>query len=176
METTKHSADEKSGVEQAGDDLFNFAIDREDVKWLVSQLQTEDELKRSKVEYELQILKIISIGWSISYFLKDHPAKNSLAEFYWKAIHELSQGISASAGLMAGQEIDYFQTLKDRLNMYVNAMARTADAPEPAAVIGPEFAEICGDVRDIHAVLTGTRLFKATIGSVKEYLETVPLM
>jgi len=176
METIKDTADKKSGIEQAGEDLFNFAIDREDVKWLVSRLETDDDIKRGKVEYELQILKIISIGWSISYFLKDHPAKITLAEFYWRAIHELSEGISASAGLMAGQEIDYFQTLKDRLNIYVNAMARKPDASEPAAVIGPEFAEICGDVHDMLAVLTGTRLFKATIGSVKEYLETVPLM
>jgi hypothetical protein len=29
---------EKPGIEKAGEDLFNFAIDREDVKWLMEHL------------------------------------------------------------------------------------------------------------------------------------------
>jgi hypothetical protein len=38
---------------------------------------------------------------------------------------------------MIDNDIDYFQILKDRLDMYVDAMAKKPDAAEPAAVIGP---------------------------------------
>ena len=130
----------ESGIEKAGEDLLSFAIDREDVKWLMAQLPEEAEIKLGTVEYELQILKIISVGWSISYYLENSSHKNQLLELYWNAVYELSQSISSTAGLMIDNDIDYFQILKDRLDMYVDAMAKKPDATEPAAVIGPEFA------------------------------------
>ena len=165
----------ESGIEKAGEDLLSFAIDREDVKWLITQLPEEAEIKQGTVEYELQILKIISVGWSISYYLENSSHKNQLLELYWNAVYELSQSISTTAGLMIDNDIDYFQILKDRLNMYVDAMAKKPDATEPAAVIGPEFARNCGDVDDIFTIMTGTKMFIATIGGVKEYLESIML-
>jgi hypothetical protein len=59
--------------------------------------------------------------------------------------------------------------------MYVDAMAKKTDATEPAAVIGPEFARNCGDVDDTFAIMTGSKMFIATISGVKEYLGTVIL-
>jgi len=165
----------KSGIEKASEDLISFAVDREDVKWLMAQLPEEAEIKRGTVEYELQILKIISVGWSISYYLENSPQKNQLLELYWNAVYEFSQSISTTTGLMIGHDIDYFQILKDRLDMYVDAMAKKPDATEPAAVIGPEFARNCGDVDDIFTIMTGTKMFIATIGGVKEYLESIML-
>jgi len=76
---------------------------------------------------------------------------------------------------MIGNNIDYFQILKERLDMYVAAMAQKPDAPEPAVVIGPEFARTCGNMDDAFTVMTGSKMFIATIGSVKEYLETIKL-
>ena len=165
----------KSEIEKAGEDLFSFAIDREDVKWLAVQLPEEAEIKRGKVEYELQILKIISVGWSISYYLENSPQKNQLLELYWNAVYEFSQSISTTTGLMIGHDIDYFQILKDRLDMYVDAMAKKPDVPEPAVVIGPEFARTCGNVDDIFTFMTGSKMFIATIRRVKEYLEAIRL-
>ena len=165
----------KSGIEKAGEDLISFAIDREDVKWLMAQLPEEAEIKRGPVEYELQILKIISVGWSISYYLENSSHKNQLLELYWNAVFELSQSISTTAGLMIDNDIDYFQILKDRLDMYVDAMAKKPDATEPAAVIGPEFTRNCGDVDDIFTIMTGSKMFIATIGGVKEYFESIML-
>jgi hypothetical protein len=166
---------ERTGVEKAGEDLFNFAINHEDIKTLMAHLPEEADIKRGKVEYELQILKIISIGWSISYYLENCAQKNPLLEGYWKAVHEFSQSISTTTGWMIGNNIDYFQILKDRLDMYLAAMTQKDDAPEPAVVIGPEFARTCGNVDDVFTVMTGSRMFIATIGSVKEYLETITL-
>jgi hypothetical protein len=171
----EHSEEKKTGVEKAGEDLFNFAINREDVKTLMSRLPEAADIKRGKVEYELQILKIISIGWSISYYLENCAQKNQLLELYWKAVHEFSQSISTTTGMMIGNDIDYFQILKERLDMYLAAMNQKPDAPEPAVVVGPEFARTCGNVDDAFTVMTGSRMFIATIGSVKEYLETINL-
>lgn len=169
------SEEKKAGVEKAREDLFNFAINREDIKTLMSHLPEEADIKRGKVEYELQILKIISIGWSISYYLENCAQQNQLLEGYWKAVHEFSQSISTTTGLMIGNNIDYFQILKERLDMYIAAMTQKPDAPEPAVVIGPEFARTCGNMDDVFTVMTGSRMFIATIGNVKEYLETITL-
>jgi len=163
----------KSKIENAGEDLFDFAVDREDTKILMTHLPEEADTKRITVEYELPILKIISVGWGIAYYLGNSPYKDLIAEQYWKAIHEFSQSLSETTELMIGQDIDYFQILKDRLDMYVEAMAKNPDAPEPAVVIGPEFARTCGNVDDAYTVMAGSRMFISTISRVKEYLEEI---
>ena len=103
------SEEKKAGAEKAREDLFNFAINREDIKTLMSHLPVEADIKRGKVEYELQILKIISIGWSISYYLENCAQKNQLLEGYWKAVHEFSQSISTTTGLMIGNNMIIFK-------------------------------------------------------------------
>ena len=163
----------KSDVEQAGEDLFNFAIDRDDTKWLLSRLPPECNVKPGKVEYELQILKIISVGWSIPYFLENSPLKTPLLELYWQSFQEFSAGINETTGLMTGIDIDYFQLVKDRLDTYVSAMSGNSGKQEPAAVIGPEFAGACGNKEDIFARMTGTKMFVAAVDGVREYLEAI---
>ena len=171
----EYSEEKKSEIEKVRDVLFNFAIDREDIKWLMERLPKEANIKRSTVEYELQILKIISVGWSISYYLENNPHKNELLELFWMAIYEFSQQLSTTTELMIGQDIDYFQILKERLDMYVDAMAQKPEAPEPSTVIGPEFARTCGNEDDISTFMTGSKMFLSTIGQVKEYFETIKL-
>jgi hypothetical protein len=171
----ENSEKEKRGIEKVGEDLFHFATDREDVKALVANLPEEADIQGVTVEYELQILKIISVGWSISYYLEKDPQKTQLAEFYWQAVQQFSKSISASTGLMTGHEIDYFQILKDRLDMYLTALNENPYVSQPVSVIGPEFARTCGNVDDAFTVLTGAKMFSATIGSVKEYLEATKL-
>jgi hypothetical protein len=76
---------------------------------------------------------------------------------------------------MIGQDIDYFQILKDRLNMYVDAMADNPGATDPAAVIGPEFSKACGNAENIFTFMTGSKMFISTTSKVKQYLETIKL-
>ena len=166
---------EESRIEQVGEDLFSFAIDREDVKMLVAHMPEETSCKPATVEYELQLLKIISTGWSISFFLEKKPFRDQLAEAYWKAILGFAENLSKATGLMTGHAVDYFQIARERLDMYVAALADKPEVAEPAAVIGPEFASQCGDREDIYTVLTGSRLFIMTVASVKEYLESVSI-
>jgi hypothetical protein len=161
----------KSVIEQAAEDLFNFAVDREDVKLLMTNLHEDADIKRNSVEYELQILKIISVGWAISYYLENYPQKDLIGASYWQAIQEFSQNLSETFGLLVSQSIDYFQILKDRLETYVNALHQKPGAPEPAVVIGPEFADLCGNRNDAFTALTGSKMFVSTIGSVKQYMK-----
>ena len=165
----------KSDLEKAGEDLLDFAVDREDVNWLMNRLPKEADIKRVTVEYELQILKIIGVGWSLSYYLENSPQKTELLELYWNSINEFSRGISTTTEYMIGQNIDYFQILKDRLEMYVGALEKHPDAAEPALVIGPEFAKICGNVDDIFTFMTGSKMFISTLNRVKQYLEAIKL-
>ena len=139
----------------------------------MAHLAKEADIKRSSVEYELQILKIISVGWSLSYYLDDNPLKDRLLEHYWTAIYEFSTSLSSTTELMTGQDIDYFQILKHRLDMYVDALAKKPDAQEPALVIGPEFARTCGNKDDIFTFMTGSKMFISTVARIKEYLEKV---
>jgi hypothetical protein len=171
-----HSENKKPELQQAGEDLFNFAIDREDVKWLMSRFPKDADIGPTTVEYELQILKIISVGWSLSYYLENSPYKGKLLELYWKAVYDFSQSLSTTTGLMIGQDIDYFQTLKNRLDRYVAALSRSPQAPEPASVIGPEFAKTCGNEADLVTFMTGAKMFLHTIRKIKEYLEAVDLI
>jgi hypothetical protein len=162
-------------MEQAARNLFDFAVDRTDIKQKMASLHQQADIDRNRVEYELPLLKIITVGWSISYFINHPPYKNIMAETYWNAVREFAAGLSETAGLMTGKDIDYFQVIKDRLDMYVNAMNHQPDAPEPAVVIGPEFAGACGNREDAFTVMTGARIFIATAGSVKSYLEEIKL-
>ncbi len=166
-----HPDDEKLAIETAAMDLFNYAIDREDTRILMARLPKEGDAQRNTVEYELQILKIITVGWSIAYHVERPSVRNYLAEHYWAAVQGLSGSLSSAAGLMAGRQIDYFQVLKDRLNIYVEAMKENPQATEPAAVIGPEFAKVCADMDDVHTIIAGSRMFAAVVAGVRQYLD-----
>ena len=173
--TDPNNDSEKSITEQAGEELFNYAVDREDVKWLMEHLSSEADINRVTVEYELQILKIVSVGWSISYFLENSDQKTPLLELYWRSVQEYAQNLSQTTGLMIGQDLDYFQILKERLDLYVDALARNPEAPEPATVIGPEFASICGNKDDIFTYMTGAKMFLTTLANVRNYLESLEI-
>jgi hypothetical protein len=167
---------EKSPVEQGGEDLFNYAVERDDIKWLLGQLPQEAEVRPTTVEYELQILKIVGVGWAISYYLEGTPGrKNKMMACYWQAINAFSKQLSETTGLMIGQDIDYFEILKSRLDDYVQAMSKDPDAKDPAVLIGPAFAGACGNEDDIFASMAGTKLFANTIIRVRQYLEAVKL-
>lgn len=162
-------------IEQAAEDLFNYAIDREDVKWLMANLAEQADIKRTAVEYELPILKIISVGWSLSYFLPSGPQKDELSHLYWTAINDFSKDLSSTTEMMTGQKIDYFDILKERLDKYVKALEQNPEVQDPATIIGPEFARTCGNADDLFTFMTGSKMFKSVIARVKEYLETIKL-
>ena len=172
----KDNQKKKTIIEQAGEDLFDFATDRDDVKWLLSQLSNQTQAKPAAVDYELQILKIVCVGWSISYFMSGTPKKKAhLLELYWQAVNAFARDLSQAAGLMIGQDIDYFEILKTRLDHYVKIMAGGTETADPTAVIGPAFAQQCGAADDLFASITGAKMFSTTMNRVQRYLEAAKL-
>ncbi len=98
--TDSHS--KKTDIEKTGEDLFNFAIERESLKAILDTLPEDVPLNKNKVEYELQILKIISVGWGISFCLENVTLKQQLSEIFWKAVQECSERLSSAGSLSAG--------------------------------------------------------------------------
>ena len=176
MSYQEENEQKQSSIELAAEDLFNHAMDREDVKWLVARLPEEASVPSAKVEYELQILKFISVGWSIAYVLADHAQKMPLSQRYWKAVQAYAQSLSETTGLMIGHDVDYFETLKERLDAYVQALADHPDASEPATVIGPAFAQTCGNRADLFVEMAGANLFLTTVRRVEQYLGAIDLL
>ena len=166
----------KSDFDQIKSDLIEFAIDREDIKFLLSRWPDEAAVSAPKVDYELQLLKMIAVGWSLSFYLREHPVKNALQETYWLAIKEFAGSLSETTGLMIGKDIDYFAELKQRLDHYVTAMGRHSEDVDPSQVVAPEFAELCGRREDIFVQMAGGKMFSNTLMRVKQYLIAVKLL
>ncbi len=165
---------EDERIRQAKEDLFHYAIDREEVKWLMEKLHGEAEVNRTAVEYELGVMKIVATGWAISAHLAGSPFKQQLLEGFWGMILEFSNGLSETATAVSGTPIDYFQVLKQRLDHYVASISNNPDAEaakDPAVAIGPEFAAICGNRDDLFTRMTGTRMFITNISRVRAYLK-----
>lgn len=151
--------------------LFDYALDREDIKWLLSGLPRESGIDPNTVEYELHLLKIVSVGWAVSYYVSDQDQKTTILEPYWQAIHEFAGDLSRTTHLLIGNNMDYFQTLKSRLDSYVQAMSGLEADAAPVQAIGPEFARCCGDEDNPFAALTGSKMFALCLSNVRTYLE-----
>ena len=170
MEPDDHIPGRPAAAAQA---LFDYAVDREDVKWLMGQLHANADVNRHTVEYELQALKIVSVGWSIAYHLENTAVKTPLLEDFWTAVQHYAQSLSQTTGLMIGQDIDYFQILRERMDTYLATMAQSDAKTDPAAVIGPAFAGNCGNAEDLFTHVIGAKMFMSVVGRVKTYLDQV---
>ena len=162
-------------MDDAKERLVNFAINRDDLKEFLNLLPDEKKLNPVAIEYEAQILKIISVGWGISFFLSGSSQKNELAVVFWNAVNEFSVNLSLAASSATGKKIDYFNILKERLDQYVAALSSSKGAAEPVSVIGPEFAKICGNTDSVHVIMLGNRIFSSAVGGVKEYVLSVEI-
>ncbi|MCP3899481.1 MAG: hypothetical protein GY707_07200 [Desulfobacteraceae bacterium] len=164
-------------VEKFGENLSIFAINRDDLKELICLIPKNCELNLTTVEYELQILKIISIGWAISFYMPQSDVnKKALTQIYWSHVREISKNISNLTGVTTGNQIDYFEILKTRLDRYVGELQKNPDSNSgTASIVGSVFAEICKSENDAIAILTGTKMFTITIGAIKEYLNAVEI-
>jgi hypothetical protein len=63
--------------------LFQFAIDRGDMNIILDALPWNATDRRAILEYEIQILRIVSVGWAINFFLADNPLKRPLGHHFW---------------------------------------------------------------------------------------------
>ncbi|OGR34923.1 MAG: hypothetical protein A3J80_05550 [Desulfobacula sp. RIFOXYB2_FULL_45_6] len=168
---------ERLSVEKIARDFSSFAIDRTDLKELLACIPVDSNLNMTTVEYELQLLKILSVGWALSFFMpQSDKNKGPLTQIFWENIREISGNISLLTQTTTGKSIDYFEILKERLNTYIDAMQKNPEtAQNPAVIIGPVFASVCNSENNPAAILTGTKMFTLTLGAVKEYLNAVKI-
>ncbi|MCK5097116.1 MAG: hypothetical protein KAR45_03395 [Desulfobacteraceae bacterium] len=164
-------------IEKFGENLSTFAINRDDLTELINAIPKESKLNLSIVEYELQILKIISIGWALAFYMPQSDInKKPLTEIYWTYIREISKNISNLTGVTTGQQIDYFDILKKRLDKYVGVLQGSPEKTTgTSTIIGSMFSELCNFKDNAAAILTGTKMFTYTVGAVKEYLDAVEI-
>lgn len=166
---------ENTNLEKVCENLVNFSVDRDDLNRLMAMLPEDEAVKRVTVEYEIPLLKIVSVGWTIAYYMENRPEKKALLESFWKAIDEFSKSLSDVTNLTTGADINYFHMIKERVDTYVQALNMQPDVKDPATVIGPTFAGICNTPDNIHVIMTGNRVFKAAIIGVKEYLTHIDI-
>jgi hypothetical protein len=164
-------------AQQLARNLATFAFDRTDVKELLATIKKNHNLNLTAIEYELQILKILSVGWAISFFMTPTDKnKASLTQAFWDHIRETSNNISTLTNTTTGQSIDYFDILKQRLDTYLAIMRKNPDAAKnPANIMGSAFARACSMENNSFAILIGTKMFTLTLGSIKEYLNIVKI-
>ncbi len=167
------SSQHSVSIQETGESLANFSLDRESVLFALSRLPEEESINKVTIEYEIQLLKILSVGWSISYFMENHSEKAQLIENFWDVLFEFSKNLSSVTSLAIGKEVDYFKALKERIDIYLQALAEAPHVKDPASVIGPTFARLCGNTDNVHVIMAGNRVFHLSLEGVKRYLESV---
>ncbi len=161
-------------IQKASENLATFSVDRDDIKRALMMIPESEEINVVTVEYELQLLKILTAGWSISYHMNEASRKMELAELFWHLIRDFSKNLSDVTATTTGSPVDYFETLKERLDLYVKTMEE-GKGDDPASVIGPRFAETCNEKENVFVIMAGSRIFNNTVAAVKEYLDSVEI-
>lgn len=172
--TMTESPDKKphSKIDDIAELLFDYAIDRDDIKWSLGRLPESLSTRLHRIDYEMQLLKIITTGWSISVHLADDPQKEPLAQTFWNRILGFSKELSQTTELMTGCDVDYFELIKERLDDYVAVMTGQEKGAEPAQFIGARFAELCETPDDLSVSLAGSRMFNTIVLRVGKFLES----
>lgn len=167
---------EKSTLDVICKNLAEYAVDREEIKNLVETLPKDQNINTVTVEYELQLLKIITIGWSIAVYMQTFKKKQLFEQKFWELIREFSRDISNVTSMMIGHDIDYFDLVKQRFDSYVQSLESAPDTEDPASAIGPAFGEICKATENPFVIISGARLFNYSVRATKEYLEAEGLL
>lgn len=162
-------------IQAASETLLEFSVDRNDLQIILDSLPESETIDRVKVEYEIQILKILSVGWCLSFFIEDSPLKQAITESFWLAAREFSGTISRASSISLSQDFDYFSEIKDRLEIYIRTLDNQPDVKDPASVIGPKFAEVCGDADNVFIILSGSKMFNLAVLGVRHYLDSIVL-
>lgn len=172
------SSSKKSvAIEEVVRSLVSFSFRRDELNPILDGLPSDSGVNPVKLEYEFNFLKIISAGWGISFYMTEGDCKKSVSEMYWNRIYEISRNISSSASTSLGRKLEYFEILQNRIDVYATALsALDSDAADPGTVIGQNFARLCGDEKDTHAVMCGQKTFSDSILCVKSYLDSIEIV
>ncbi|TWI74333.1 hypothetical protein LZ24_00936 [Desulfobotulus alkaliphilus] len=157
-------------MQAIAESLVAYATQSNDILPLVEALPEESSIAGPTMEYEIRMLKILSVGWGLAFLLAEHPAKTTLSELFWQRISLLSKEIDEICK-SSGTEIDYFSALRKRLDMYVGALSRASNPEDPGREVGACYAGLCGDPEDSYALVAGRRVFTGVLSSLQNYLK-----
>jgi hypothetical protein len=166
----------KPGPAKIGNDekrlqrLLNIAVNQKETKADLSAIDSDSAVNWIAVEYELQLLRIVMTGWAISYFGDEAAVSEDLSDRFWEGIQVYCGAVSAMTAPVLGTGADYFQTVRQRLDHYVQVMAHFADAADPVRVVGPTFAKLCGCQDSSEVIDLGRRVFSRCLARVQEQL------
>lgn len=162
-------------LSQAVEHLVSFSLDGSDLNHIRKNLPQNGAINPVALEYESRLLKIIGVGWALSYLTEGERLKENLTQTYWSAIQAFSHSLSSASSMAVGEDIDYFELLKSRLGTYLNAFQATARITDPLTIIGPTFAGLCADGDNALLILAGNKLFHLTINGVRQYLDSIDI-
>ncbi|MDY0161780.1 hypothetical protein [Desulfobotulus sp.] len=162
--------EDKEKIAALSEALVAYATRSNDILPLVEGLPESSHIPRPAMEYEMRMLKILSVGWGLAFLLSEHPEKTSLSEGFWQKIALLSKEIDALCK-DSGTEIDYFAALRRRLDMYVSALTEAQNPEDPGREVGLCYAKLCGDAKDAYAGVAGKRVFTGVLTSIQAYLQ-----
>jgi hypothetical protein len=163
-------------IEEVVRSLVALSFSRDGLNQTLDGLPSDSAINTATLEYEFNLLKIISAGWGISFFMAEGNCKKAVSEMYWSQIYEISRNISDITSASLGRKVEYFEILRNRINMYATALSALRLDDDPAGVIGENFARLCGNEKDAHAVSCGQKAFSDSIACVKSYLDSIEMV
>ncbi len=162
-------------VAEAAEALAGFAMDRGEIKIQLDNIPDEADIDKTLLEYEIQLLRIVFTGWALSFFMPDLPQKNDLAKSFWLIIYQLAQKISELVSSTSGIEVNYFDSIRERTEIYTGAMTSASEGADPAEIIGSAFAGLCDNVESQPIIDSGKWMFGSTLATVKAYLDSIEI-
>lgn len=160
-------------IDEITEKLISYSIDRYQMTTLLERIPPETQINRNVLEYEIQLLRILAVGWSIGYYTEDDLLKKALSESFWNSVRDFSNKLSSISSISMNLNFDYFVIIKLRLETYLNELGQQQDANDPTAVIGAKFAELCGHANDAIIIWLGGKMFQSVLSDIKGYLSGV---
>jgi hypothetical protein len=162
-------SEKRISTAEAANRLLNIAVNQNETRADIAALSGDVAASLIAAEYELQLLRIVSTGWAVSYALEDEALRRSLAGSYWEGIRTYCGAVSAMTGPVLGKDCDYFSAVRQRVDHYVQVMAHFSDVGDPARVIGPTFAKLCGCDQSTEVISLGRRVFNRCLARVQDF-------
>jgi len=150
--------------------LLNIAVNQRETKADLSAVRNDEPLNWIAVEYEMQLLRIVAVGWAVAYFGDQARGPEGLAEAYWEGVQTYGSAVSAMTQPVLGSGADYFGTVRQRLDHYVQVMTHFSNVTDPARVIGPTFAKLSGCEASEAVIRLGGRVFSRCLARVQQLL------
>lgn len=168
-------SESRINVAEAANRLLNISVNQNETRADIAGLPADAAGSLIAVEYELQLLRIVATGWTISYTVEEERLRKLLSEAFWEGIRTYCSAVSAMTGPVLGKDCDYFSMIRQRVDHYVQVMSHFPDAGDPAQVIGPTFASLCGCDQSAAVISLGRRVFTRCLARVQGFLHEVDI-